>query len=342
MGRRYGVGGLVPPLALVLALVAGCGSGSDPVETSGRLAFVSERGSSSVIYVVNSDGSGRRQLTRPRSPHDGVGGVVWSPDGGMLAYSASLAGWNDDAYSDLFVVKADGSGVRRLTRTYADDWGPSWSPDGETIAFDRNDDGLNWVYVLDATGGGVRRLTPNYRWYPAWSPDGRLAFVDSSGGVWVMNRDGSQKRRIARMAPFNPSAAAWSPDGRSIAFTSDTALWVMRSDGSGRRKLFGDADRHTAGPSWSPDGRTIAFTQGDGDFEIFIVKADGTGLRNLTDNRRVQDLNPVWSPDGRAIAYTTDRDGDSEIYVMNADGSGQRNLTDNLAEDCCQAWTPSH
>ena len=343
---RYRASRVLPALlALVIpAAVACAGSGDDPVETTGRVAFVTTHGASSAIFVAQSDGRGARQLTHPRSPHDSVGEVDWSPDGTWIAYSGGLGGWNDNAYDDLFVVKTDGSGLRRLTRTYEDDWVPTWSPDGETIAFDRNDDGYNWVYVADADGAAVRRLTPNLHWHPAWSPSGGLAYVDGRA-IWVMNGDGTKKRKLARAEVEltgygTQSPLAWSPDEKSIVFTSGTALWLISSDGRERRSLFGVPNRQSGYPVWSPVGRSIAFTQGDGDLEVFVINADGSGLRNLTDNKRIQDVNPVWSPDGRAIAYITDRDGATEIYVMNADGGGSRNLSNSPGEDCCHAWSP--
>ena len=337
--------GVVGSAIAVAALAAGAcgGSSAEPADAAGKVAFVTHRGSSSAIYVINADGTGRRQLTRPRSPHTSWGPVAWSPSGRRIAYSGRLRR-NTGGYADLYIVNADGSGTRRLKAfPREDDQNPSWSPDGTKLAFDRQGDGLNWIYVTNVDGTGLRQLTQVGNWYPRWLPDGRIAFVNGRG-VWVMSGDGSKKRLVARVSLFidgdaHPSPASWSPDGRRIAYTTGVALWVMNADGTKRRKLFGDPKRRTGYPAWSPDGRRLAFTQGDGDPEIFVVNADGTVLRNLTDNE-FDDSEPAWSSDGRAIAFVSERDGNTDIYVMNAGGRGERNLSNSPGWDSGPVWSP--
>jgi Tol biopolymer transport system component len=102
---------------------------------------------------MNADGSDARRVATKAT----WGDPAWSPDGRRIAfrrYDGQL-GFRSAWPSDLFVVNADGSGLRRLTRQAANLRWFAWSPDGRTIAFLRNGD----VYVVNADGSEERRLT---------------------------------------------------------------------------------------------------------------------------------------------------------------------------------------
>ena len=176
-----------------------------------KLAFLHEGGCGQFcfnLYVVGSDGSGMRNLTSKLAPggHPGAGPAsdpAWSPDGRKLAFVRL----NASVGSPIYVVKADGSGLLRLTRNPALDADPTWSPDGRRIAFASERDGNSEVYVMNANGSGQRNLTrnPAYDANPTWSPDGRkIAFVSNRDGsyqVHVMNADGGGQRRLAQRSP---------------------------------------------------------------------------------------------------------------------------------------------
>ena len=171
------------------------------------------------LYVVNSDGSGLRNLTSKLAAGQGFGAglasdPVWSPDGQKIAFVRLNAGLDR---SPIYVVKADGSGLRNLTPkpvgAYAS---PAWSPDGRKLAFVNDRDGNSEVYVMNANGSGQRNLTrnPAFDGDPAWSPDGRsIAFRSTRDGnteIYVMNADGSGQRNLTR-SPANEGWFAWSP-----------------------------------------------------------------------------------------------------------------------------------
>ena len=256
---------------------------------------------------------------------------------------------------ELYLMNADGSGQRRLTRNAASDDQPVWSRDGGQIAFVRSVRGDEAIYVVNADGTGARRLSPSraHDGGPAWSPDGkRIAFV-RGGDLWTMAPDGRGAKRLTS-GPENDGAMTWSPDGRRIAFSSevdgDSDLYTVRADGSARRRLASGPGSDLR-PAWSPDGKTIAFNSDrDGGMQLYLVNADGTNVRQLAFHPSCNEF-PSWSPDGGRIVFTTNRDagggpncaGPWEIYVTNIDGSSVRRLTNNTAYDWTSAgsWRPA-
>ena len=171
---------------------------------------------------------------------------------------------------EIYVINADGSGQRNLSREWGlDDILPVWSPDGQRIAFASKRDG-NWeLYVMNADGSGKRNLTRN-------------AANDYLYGA-------------------NP----WSPDGRKLVFGRDRNgdggsddIYVINADGSGERYLT-----RGRGPLWSPDGQKITFTSKRENWaEIYVMNPDGSGQQRLTRspartvNARTVNDSPVWSP----------------------------------------------
>ena len=255
-----------------------------------------------------------------------------SPHAASVSTTGPLAGQLVfAAEGDIWTMAADGSARTRLTDHPAEDFDPSWSPDGSMIAFRSHRDGNEEVYVMASDGSAQRNLSnsPTSDYSPSWSPDGTLiAFASDRDGdpneIYLMEPDGSHQIRVTDN-PGIDEYPTWSPDGTQIAF---------------------DCTMDDVNPN------------GVGDFEICVVNRDGTGLRRLTDTPG-ENTQPDWSPDGEWIAFESNRlgwpslpsetppgydagtFGDEDVWVMRRDGSEQRNLTDNpLEDDSFPAWSP--
>ncbi len=265
----------------------------------GKIAFLSRTPAGADLFVLDLDRNVRTNVTQGRLA--GVADSAWSPDGTRLVVSA-------DRGSNLYVVGADGSGLRPLTQNtgFAIAQTPTWSPDGSQIAF-----------VCDAA--------PNY-------------------DVCLVGADGGNRRRVTNTNSVYRDLA-WSPDGKLIAYASgpdffNTKIFVMNADGTQPRQLSSGQGTDLA-PAWSPDGSRIAY-ENDFQFgpgEIFVMNADGGGQLRLTTGFHA-DRHPTWSPDGKSIAFTSDRGGAYAIYLMNPDGTGQTRATAGTAEEMNPAWQP--
>ncbi len=202
---------------------------------------------------------------------------------------------------DIFTAAPDGSDLRRITDNPKYDAEPVVSYDGKKIVFGSQRNGDFDIYVMNPDGTGVARLTERYGYDggPWWSPDGKKIvwrawypetaeekaqwrdcmekdyIVPFPLDIWVMDADGTNKRRLIKNGATN-WAPSWHPDGKRIIFSSNMDDW--RED----LKKYGH------------------------NFELYIMNADGTGLERLTFNN-VFDSFPMFSPDGRKLAFASNR-----------------------------------
>ena len=195
----------------------------------GQIAFASARDGLPQIYIANLDGTGLQLITKMDG---GACQPSWSPDGAQLVFTSPCSARgevNDNLYnnSSLYLVNADGTGLKTLTTAPGSAYDPVWAPDGKRIAFTSLRDGRKEIYTLDVDSGAVTRLTNSTgdveNSQPAWSPSGnQIAYVAKRFGayqVWAMSDTGQDNVQLARSGQqLWDYLPVWMPDGQTIAF----------------------------------------------------------------------------------------------------------------------------
>jgi TolB protein len=253
---------------------------------------------------------------------------AWTPYGSSIVYIHG-----DTVNGQTGIWLTDTSGIdKHILFPSAGANSPSWSPDGQWIAF--SDGGE--IYKMKLNGDSLTQHTVNGRnFFPAWSPDGMWIAYDRSiadetgpAGVWIMRNDGSQKEVIAK-----GRFPDWSIPGQyliNIGFhneiykvnINDTSE-VYKLTTLNQSNIYATDNRY---PRYSPNGTQIAFTsQPDGGkSQIWIMNSDGTNLKQLT---FTQGFSCDWSPSGEWIVYTDSRAVSGRLWLIRRDGTENHQLT---------------
>jgi TolB protein len=259
-----------------------------------HIAFVSDRGGVTDLFVISSDGTGEAQLTQTPEYESPAG---WTKDSKHLLFSVLK---ND--VSTLYALRIDGdngNGRREIGRFSGRS--PTPSPDGKHVVYMAGTWTATRLMTSAVDGSKSKQITDgsSIAWNIHWSPDGkRLAFTgrqesNKELAIFVVKADGSERRQLTHIVPEEGGAQwpVWSPNGKQLA--------IQVSSRAAKNSAY-----------------------------IWIVDvATGEARKLGAHDKPYLDETPSWFPGGKRIAFQSNRTGRMEIWVMNADGSHQVQVT---------------
>jgi Tol biopolymer transport system component len=312
--------GLVAVGIVAAAGVFAAGANAAFPGQNGQIVFAHENPQAPGLYLVNPDGTGRKQIVASTTPN--IWQPLWSPDGTHILYDVL----SETSSASLRVVDASG-GAMRVVVEPPPGLNGAWTADGrlswtERATVQQNSNAICLRVESDAQPRFC--ITPptgqargNLRQAGRWSSTGRYAWVGSrlpvasfeTGDVLDLVAAGASTFAAGDSAETavtqtRISTFDWSPDGTKLVFATSTAagggIGIVNADGSGEH-LLGHKGFH---PAWSPDGTKIVFYDGLG---IAVMKADGSQLVRVTSDK--DDDFPDWRP--AATAYVPPASGAS-------------------------------
>jgi Tol biopolymer transport system component len=317
------------------------------------------------VVVVGGTIGGAFVLSSVVRPGENAPTIQQSYANGIIVYA------NHDPTSGglhLYAVDAQGNDVRQLTHGESADHDPAWSPDGREIAFVREVGADKFIAVLDFDSGAIRRITAETfsAFDPAWSPDGeRIVFTGyedpfRAGGLFLVDADGSDLRRITDERFGSVGNPVWSRDSSHIAFTANLQddpgsfdVYLIQPDGSELRNITSSPGlEQTEMPiGWLPSGNLL-IAQGPSTMlggpdepdrserwidlsptgeEIRVVFA---GPATSAERRS----SPSLSPDGRYVIFDTEVEGTFNVWYASLETGELTQVTRDGGES--PAWQP--
>ncbi len=335
-----------------------------------QLAFMSTRDQHTAnVWLLDLKTRKLRSLTAPlageQNKPNGYFRPSWSPDGRWLAFASDRTtewkghsdgkGWEHVQELRIYVMKPDGTGLRKLSRDSVCSGSPKWSPDGKRVVFYELPVETTWaargfgaakatsqIISVDVNTGErqVHTSGPGLKLLPQYvSPDniGYLAKAGPNEGIGYTN--GTAVKRKLR----SPN---WSPDGRLVVYEKQD--WQPRT----QNQLLYSWDpnyeyRYTdVFPSFSSDGKLL-LTEKNDNSSIAIMDADGSNKVRIFDTKGAgAAFAPSWSPDGQQVVFgfggfLKSRETQSaKLMLVKRDGTGLTDLTDGTPNAGFPSWSP--
>lgn len=251
---------------------------------------------------------------------------VISPDGETIVFMSTRIGgdW------ELFLIKLDGTGLKRLTNHEGWDGYAAFAPDGNSFTFNLGGEGSKGSYIYNLETNEIKpfvEIEGGSAAVSGWHPDGGkvVMFIerDKKRDLFLADAWGKNLEQITNTPDLNEHDAHFSPNGTMIAFAvvlaEGSALDIMdvRSRVITRHVT---STQYLYGLDWSPDGTKVAYTDTpndnpDGNAEIYVLDLVTGMTKQLTFNEDYDHM-PVWLPDGSGIMFTSYSSGTEDIYIL--------------------------
>jgi len=248
----------------------------------------------------------------------------------------------------LWIADADGENAQAALSSPEPIISPSWSPNGQQLAYVSFESRKPVVYIHEVFSG-KRRVLANFKGSnsaPSWAPDGKTLAVtlsrDGGSQLFLIDANGGEPRRLTSSSSID-TEPVFSPDGTAIYFVSDRGgspqiYRLPAGGGTPERVTF--SGNYNISPSLSADGRWMAYiSRINGAFKLHVMDLTTGQSSAITDT--TADENPSFSSNSRLLLYATQQGGREALMTTTLDGKVKARLAGQGGDLREPDWGPA-